>query len=141
MLRSRDVFHDGIQQRSDGTGRSFPVFTHPVVLGRAIQYREIQLIFRCIEAEHQVEHHFIDFFRTAVRLINLVDYYNRFQSDLKCFLEYETGLWHRTFKSINQQDTSVSHVEDALYFSTEVCMPRSIDDIDFSTIVIDGDIF
>ena len=71
LFRSRNVFHDGIQQRSDGAGRSFPVFTHPVVLGRTVDYREVQLVFCGVEAEHQVEHHFIYFFRRQFGLSTL----------------------------------------------------------------------
>ena len=55
----------------------------------------------------QVEHHFIDFFGATVGLVHLVDYNNRFQTDLQSFLQYKTGLRHRAFKSIHQQDTSV----------------------------------
>ena len=141
LFRSRNVFHDGIQQRSDGAGRSFPVFTHPVVLGRTVDYREVQLVFCGVEAEHQVEHHFIYFFRTAVRFVYLVYHYDRFQSNLQGFLKHEAGLRHRTFKSVHQQNTSVGHVQDTFHFSTEVGVSRSIDNVDFCTVVIDGYVF
>ena len=36
---------------------------------------EVQLLFCGVEAEHQVEHHFIYFFRAAIGFIDLVDYH------------------------------------------------------------------
>ena len=141
LLRSRDVFHDGIQQRGDGTRRCLPVFTHPVVLGRTVEHGEVQLVFCGVEAEHQVEHHFVHFFRTAVRFVHFVDHYNRFQSDLKGFLQHEAGLRHRAFEGVYQQNTSVGHVQDTFHFSTEVGVSRSIDNVDFRTVVIDGNVF
>ena len=69
------MFDDSIQQCCQVIGRSFPVGAHPVIFGRTVDNREVQLLFCGVEAEHQVEHHFIYFFRAAIGFIDLVDYH------------------------------------------------------------------
>ena len=93
-----------------------------------------------IERKHEVEHHFVDFLRTTVRFVHLIDYHNRFESYLKRLLEHETGLRHRSFESIDEKDASVGHVEYSLHLATEVAVSRSVNDIDLSVLVIDGNI-
>ena len=138
---SRYILYNTVQQCEDIISRSLPVRTHPVVLRRTINNGEVQLIFRSFKAEHQVEHHFIYFFRTTVRFVYLVHHNDGFQTNLQSFLQHETCLGHRTFESIHQQDTSVCHVQYTLHFTSEVTVSRSINDIDFSSFVIDRNVF
>ena len=141
LLWSRNVFNDTIQQRSDCIGWLLPVGTHPVVFGRTVDNGEIQLVFRRIKTEHQVEYHFVNLFRATIRLIHLIDYDNGFQTDFQCFLQYETGLRHGTFKGVYQQNTAIGHIQHTFYFTTEVTMSRSINNINFGTVVVDGNVF
>ena len=136
-LRSWNIFDDGVEQRDDVVGRFFPIVAHPVLLCRAIDCREVELFFGCIEVEHQVKHHLVDLVRTAVRLVNLIDYDNRFQPHLDGFLKHETRLRHRALESVDEQQASVSHIEHALHLTTEVGVSRSVDNIDFVTVVVD----
>ena len=118
-----------------------PVSTHPVIFGRAVDNGEVQLIFRCIKAEHQVKNHFVYFVRAAVGLIYLINHHNGFQTDFQCLLQNETGLWHRAFESIYQQNTAISHIQHTLNFATEVAVSRSINYINFGAVVVDGNVF
>ena len=100
-LGCRDIFQDAVKQRINIVGRLLPIRAHPIVLGRAVNNRKIQLFLRCFQAEHQVENHFIHFLGTTVRLIHLIHDNNGLQTDLQSFLQDETCLRHRTFKGIH----------------------------------------
>ena len=138
---SRDILQDTIQQRINIIRRLLPVGAHPVIFCRTVNNGEIQLVFRCFQAEHQVEYHFIDFFGTTVRLVHLVHNNDGFQADLQSFLQYKTRLRHRTLKSVHQQDTSVGHVQYAFHLTAEVAVPRSVDNINLSVFIIDRNVF
>ena len=117
-----------------------PVGRHPAVLGRAIDGGEVELIFSGIEVKHQVEHHLLHFVGAAVGLVDLVDYHYRFQTHLNGFLKHESGLGHRAFKGIDKEQTSVGHIEHALHLAAEVSVSRSVDDVDFGVLIVDGNI-
>ena len=85
--------------------------------------------------------HFVNLFRTTIRLIHLIDYDNGFQTYFQCFLQYETGLRHGTFKGVYQQNTAIGEIQHTFYFTTEVTMSRSINNINFGTVVVDGNVF
>ena len=137
VLRSWDYLYYLVEKIVDIVSRSIVILCHPAILCRAIYHREVQLILCSIEREHKVEDHFIHLFRTTVRLIHLVYHHNRLQSYLKSLLKHETCLRHWTLKGIYKENTSVSHIEDTLHFTTEVRVSRSIYDIDFCTFPID----
>ena len=86
LLWSRDYFDDFIEKIVDIVGRFLPIFCHPSVFGATVNNGKVELFFRCIEREHQVEDHFVDFFGPTIRLIHLVYHHNRLQSDLQGFL-------------------------------------------------------
>ena len=136
-LWSRDGLDDGVEQILDIIGRLRPVLPHPALLGRTINHREVQLVFCGVEVAHQVEHHFIHLFRSAVRFVNLIHHDNWLQTDFKRFLKHESRLRHRTLESIHQQDTSVCHVQHTLHLTTEVAVSRSVYHIDLHSFVVD----
>ena len=59
----------------------------------------------------------------------------------QCFFQYKACLGHDTFKGIYYQDDSVYHFQHTLYFAAEICMPRSVDDIDLCAFIHNGSIF
>ena len=136
----RDVLNDGIKKRVDVVRRSLPVLSHPIVLCRTVDDREVQLLLSGIKCKHQVEYHFIDFFRATVWFVHLVHHHDRFQTYLKGFLKHETSLWHWAFKCIDKQQTAVGHIQYTLHLSTEIGVPRSVNDINFYTFIINGDV-
>ena len=106
-----------------------------VVLGRTVDGGEVQLFFCGIEAEHQVEHHFVHFLGAAVGLVHLVHHHDGLQANLKRLLEHEARLRHRSFESVDQQDAAVGHVEHTFHLAAEVAVSRSIDNVDFYVLV------
>lgn len=108
---------------------------------RTVYRMEIQLIFRGVEVVHQVEYHFVYLIGPAVGFINFVNYHNRLQANLKGFLQYKTGLRHRTFERIDQQQYSVGHIQHALHFTSKIGVARSVDDVNLVSLVIDGNVF
>ena len=136
LFRSRNDLYNLIEQIVDVVGRSLPVFSHPAILGRAIDYREIELFLSSVEVAHQVEHHLVNFLRTAVRLIHLINYNDRLQTQLQSLLQHKTSLRHRTLESVDKKQTAVRHIEYTLYLATKIRVTRGIEDIDFSTFPI-----
>ena len=81
---------------------------------------EVELLFCCVKVAHQVEHHLINFLRTTVWLVNLINHNDGLQTKLKGFLKDKTCLWHRPLKGINEKEASVGHVKHTLYLTTEI---------------------
>ena len=73
---SRNVLDDAVQKVIYAVGRRLPILTHPSILGRAVDDREIQLLFSSIQIAHQIENHLVNFFRPAIRFVNFVDYHD-----------------------------------------------------------------
>ena len=73
-----------------------------------------------LRAKTSVENLFVDHFGTAVGLIDLIDYHDGFLAEREGFLEDETGLGHRSFESIDEQQYAVAHVEHTLHLAAEV---------------------
>src|SRR6478735_7579886 len=76
----------------------------------------------------------------TIFLVDLVNNNDWFQTKLKCFLQHETSLRHWSFKSINEQQTAVGHVENSLYFTAKVAVARSINYIDFVVFIANGNV-
>src|SRR5690606_2043649 len=68
---------------------------------------------------------------------HFVDDNNGFQAELKRLLQDKPCLWHRTLKSIHQQQASIRHIEHSLNFPTEVTVTRGVDDINLVILVAD----
>ena len=140
LLGSRDVLQNAVQQGADVVGLFLPVGAHPVVLCRTVDDGEVQLVFGGVQAEHQVEHHFVHLFGAAVGLIDLVHHHDGFQTYLQRFLQHEAGLRHGTLEGIHQQDAAVRHVEHTLHFAAEVAVSRSINNVNLGVFVVDGNV-
>ena len=60
---------------------------------------------------------------------------------LQGFLQNETCLRHRSLEGINEQEDAVGHVEHTLHFTSEIGVPRGVDDVDFDAFVVDAHVF
>ncbi|KAF5033531.1 hypothetical protein DSECCO2_605710 [anaerobic digester metagenome] len=78
--------------------------------------------------------------RIAIRFVNLVDNNNWLQVQSKGFFKHKTCLRHRAFKSIHNKQNTVSHIEHALHFSSEIGVTRSVDDVYFKPFVANRNI-
>ena len=140
MLRSGDNFDNFVEQIVDVVGRLVVVFAHPAILSRTIYYGEVELIFRCVEVAHEVEHHFVHLFGATVGLVHLIYHYDGLESDLESLLQDKTCLWHWSFECIDEEDATIGHIEHAFYLTTEVGVARSVNDINLCVLVTDGHI-
>ena len=131
LLGSGNHLDNLIQQIGDIGSGFVVVLTHPTILGRAINHREIQLVFSSIQREHEIKHHLVDLLRATIGFIDLVDHHNGFQTNLQRLLQHETRLRHGAFEGVDEQQTAVGHVQYALHLATEVRVSRSVDNIDF----------
>ena len=138
---SRNLLEYLVEQIFDIVGRLGPVCRHPTVLGRAINDREIELVFGGVEVAHKVEHHLIDLLGTAVGFVYLVDHHDGLQAQLQRLLQHKSGLGHRALKGVDEQQTAVGHIEHTLYLATEVGVTRRVEDIYLNTFPVDRNVF
>src|SRR5690554_4795618 len=136
-----NVGDDGFHQGSDGFGGFAPIVAHPALLRRAVQHREVELVFRRAQVEHELENGLVHFLRRAVLFVHLVDYHDGFKVEGDGLLEYETRLGHGAFEGIYEQQHAVGHVEHALHFSPEIAVAGSVDDVDLVISVAHGHVF
>ena len=139
--RRRDRIDNRIEQVSNILRRLLPVLAHPVVFRRTIDYGEIKLLLRSVEIAHQVEDHLVNLLGAAIRFVHLIDDDDRLQANLQSLLQDEARLRHRSFKSIDQEQTAIGHIQNTLYLSAEVRVARRVYNVDFSISIVDGDIF
>ena len=97
-----DILDDRIKHSRDILFRLLPILGHPALLGGTINSREVKLLLGSIQTKHQVEYHFLHFRRAAIRLIHLINYHDRLQTQLNRFLQNKTSLRHRPLKGVYQ---------------------------------------
>ena len=83
-----------------------------------------------IERREQVENLVGDLDGAGVRPIDLVDDDDRLQPHLEGLGDDEFGLRQRPLGGIDQHQSAVNHVEDALDLAAEIGMAGGIDDVD-----------
>src|SRR5580704_15294885 len=77
--------------------------------------------------------------------VNLVDDNDRPKLVLEGLLQHEPRLGHWPFSRIHEQENTVGHAEDALYFASKISVPGGVDQVDLGGLavgagVINGDI-
>jgi len=68
--------------------------------------------------------------------VNLVYYNNGRQFQFQCFLEHKSGLRHRAFASIDQQQYPVYAAQHSLHLSAEVGVTGGVYDVDLDAVVV-----
>ena len=79
--------------------------------------------------------------RSCFRTVNLIDTYDNRKFQLKCFSQNEFCLRHSTFKCINNKYNTIYHLKNTFYFSTEIGMSRSVNDIDLCIFINNCSVF
>ena len=102
---------------------------------------KIQLILGSVKGAHEVEHSLLNLVGTAVEFVHFVDDDDGLELHLQGFLQNETCLRHRSLEGINEQEDAVGHVEHTFHFTSEIGVPRSVDDVDFDAFVVDAHVF
>ena len=75
------------------------------------------------------------------RPINLIDHHNRTQALGKGFAGDKSGLGHRAFNCIHQEQHAIDHREDPLHLTAKISMARGVDDVDVRAFVINCTVF
>ncbi len=129
--RRLDVAQNQIEQRLHTVVvRAFQRGGHPALLGRTVQNREIELFVGGVEGCEQVEH-FVDHLdRTRVRTVDFVDDDDGLEAHAQRLGHHEFGLRQRAFGGVNQHQSAVDHIQNALDLAAEIGMARRIDDVD-----------
>ena len=128
--RRRDALQNGVEQRTAVVVRVFERDADVAGAARRVEDREVDLLVRCTELDHEVEH-FVDHFTgPCVGAIDLVDHDDRQKSEGQGLAQNETCLRHRTFGGVDEKDDAVDHRQDALDLAAEVGVTRRVDDVD-----------
>ena len=130
-----EIFQDLIQEWRNRCCRLFPIFRHPTIFSRTVDRWEFQLLFVCIQFEHQIEYFFVYFVRCTIVFVNFVDHQQGFDPHRQRFSKNETRLRHWTLESIHQQTNSVCHVQYTFNLTSKVGVTRSVDDVDLCSFV------
>ena len=84
---------------------------------------------------------FQNLINACVATVNFVDDNDGLQVQFQSLLQDKASLGHWPFNRIDEQDTAISHVQNALNLTAEVSMSRSVDNIDLDTTIDDSSIF
>ena len=103
-----------------------------------VDHRKVELGFRRVEIDEQVEDLVEHFRRPRVRAIDLVDDDNRRKPARESFAQHEARLRQRPFRRVDEQHDTVHHRQRAFHFAAEIGMSRRVDDIDQEVVVVDG---
>ena len=140
-VRRRYAIDDGLIQRSHVFSHIFVIQTRDTVQRRSVNDREVQLFVGSVEVNEQVEYLIDNPVRTCARTVNFVDNNNWLQAMSKGFFGHEARLRHRTIHCINDQQNGINHGHDTFNFTTEVGVPRGINDVDTVVIPFDSGVF
>ena len=103
---------------------------HPALLGGAVKDGEIELLFGRIERGEQIEDLVGDFARAGVGAVDLVDEHDGLETHFQRLGDDEFRLRQRSLGGIDQHQSAIDHVEDALDLAAEIGMAGRVDDID-----------
>src|SRR5471032_2770421 len=130
------VLEDGFEQRGHVAFTHFRVQRSVAVQRRSVDDREVQLLVGGAQLVEQFEGLVDGPLGARARTIDLVDDDDRLQAQRQRFTRDETGLRHRAFLCIDQQQHRVDHRQHALDFAAEVGVARGVDDVDVGAVVL-----
>ena len=141
VLRCRDMFHN-LEQEGRAVHGRFPFHgIHEIaVAGGAVHEGGFKLFVRSAQLQEQFQHLVMHGGGIGVRTVDLVNHHDRHQSFLESLAKHEARLGLRPFKSIHHQKNAVHHLHHAFYFTAEIGMSRSINDVDGVSVPEDGSV-
>src|SRR5207253_7134900 len=98
----------------------------------------MQLVFVNSKFQKEISKFIFNFCDTTCRLVNLVDDNDWLQATSQRLTKDELRLWHWAFLGINDQDTTVRHVQGALNLTREVGVTRGVNNVNTIIIVLYG---
>ena len=140
-FRSRNVIQNGIEQRSHVFALHLRIKGSITSFCGSIDKRAVKLLIAGLKVHQKFQNFVYYFSRTSLWTVDLVNTYDNRQVQFQCFLQYEFGLRHGSFKSIHNKDDTVYHFQYTLNLAAEVCMTWGVDDIDFCILIKNSGIF
>ena len=122
-FRSRDVIQDGLKQRNHVFRFIVDIVSCISVSCRSKKDREVKLFVRCAQIDEKFKNFIDNFIRTCFRTVDLVDTYDNRELQCKSFFQNKFGLWHGTFKSVNQKNHSIDPVSYTHLSCASVAVP------------------
>src|SRR5260370_28036761 len=100
-----------------------------VASGR-VQERRVELRVAGFQVHEKLEYFVLDLYGPRIRTIDLVDHHDWCQPKLKGLSRHEARLRQRSLRRVHQNQHAVYHAQNAFDLSTEIGVPRRINDID-----------
>ena len=136
-LRRGDILQNGFKQRLQIRPLDFGRIACGAVAAGAEQHRGIQLFVRGVQIHQQFQNLVHDLMNPLIRTVNLVDDDDHAVAELQRTAQDKTGLGHRAFRRVHQQNDAVDHLQNTFHLAAEVRMARGIDDVDLGIPVKD----
>ena len=105
-----------------------------------VLHRELELLVVRAEVRHQIEAVVVRLLGVGAGAVDLVHNDHDRKTRLDSVTQHEARLGHGTLKRVDEKQSAVSHLQDALDLAAEVGMARSVDDVDLHALVLDGDV-
>ena len=117
------MIDDAVEERPEIVTSYAPVDRRCALFGVGVDDREIELRFRGIEIDEEIEDLVQHLRRPRIGAIDLVDHHNRWKAARERLAEHEARLRKWAFGRVNQQNDAVDHRQRALHFAAEICVP------------------
>ena len=128
--RRGNVGEEHVEQRAEVVGKLVRSEPRAACSSVAVHDRKIDLGLVRVEVEEQFVHVVDDLVDPCVGPIDLVDDEDHRQPGLERLAQDEARLWQRPFARVHEQQHAVHHRQRALDLTTEVGVPRRVDDVD-----------
>ena len=133
--RRGDMLYYRLEQRLHTASALRDIARRGAVARRRENKRAVQLFLARVEVEEKLEYLVDDFFEPRVGSVRLVDDDYYFQPERERAFEHEPRLRHRTFESVDYEQSAVDHFEHALDLAAEVGVPGRVDDVYLEPVV------
>ena len=111
---------------------------------RSSAREDVGKIKRCIvgtQFDKQVKGFGQDLLGPGIGAVDFVDDNDRLETDFEGLLQHKAGLRTGTFKSVNQHQASIGHLQHSFDFAAKVGVAGCIDNVDFRAQIVERDIF
>ena len=138
VITDRHVLQDRIEHRLHVAAAHVFGQAGIAVQARSVNDREIELLVGRTQLVEQFERLVDGPVRARAWTVDLVDDNDRLQTQCQRFTRDETGLRHRAFLCIDQQQNRVDHRQNTFHFAAEVGVAWGVDDVDVGAFVLNS---
>ncbi len=139
-VRRRHVLQNGVEQRPEVGALDVGIGRGDAVAAGGVNGREVQRGIVSVQLDEQIEDAVEHVDGPGVGAIDLVDDDDGPQTAGERLAQHEARLRHDALGGIDQQQSAVGHVEDALDLAAEVGVAGRVDDVDLGVAHLQGDV-